>query len=243
MLIRLLPFSTADGATNMARDEAMLESASVRGIASLRFYTWTEPTLSLGYFQPSACRSLPRFASLPWVRRSTGGEAILHHHELTYSFGLPSTPEWKSRDSWICRFHGLLRDVLADHGIDSRLVACGEEKRIGEILCFLHQTPGDLIVAGSKVAGSAQRKLKGALLQHGSILLSRSKHAPELAGIHDMASKDLFVPRALATVLTRPFAVATGARVEAGEWTLDESARVEMIRNEKYANREWNGRR
>jgi lipoate-protein ligase A len=79
--LRLLPFAAADGATNMARDEAMLESASARGVASLRFYTWTEPTLSLGYFQPRAPKDdVPNLARLAWVRRSTGGAGIVHHH-------------------------------------------------------------------------------------------------------------------------------------------------------------------
>src|SRR6266496_1780497 len=111
--IRLLPFASADGATNMARDEAMLESAADLGVASLRFYSWSAPTLSHGYFQPSAGRDSPTLAPLAWVRRSTGGAGIIHHHELTYSFALPSLPEWRSEESWICRFHQLLRDVLS----------------------------------------------------------------------------------------------------------------------------------
>ena len=81
--IRLLPFAPADGATNMAADEALLESAA-RGVASLRFYTWTEPMLSLGYFQPAEERQADaNLARLAWVRRATGGAAIVHHHELT----------------------------------------------------------------------------------------------------------------------------------------------------------------
>ena len=81
--IRLLPFGSADGPTNMAADEALLECASA-GVASLRFYTWTEATVSLGYFQPAAAREqVADLARLPWVRRSTGGAAIVHHHELT----------------------------------------------------------------------------------------------------------------------------------------------------------------
>src|SRR4051812_24837067 len=111
--IRLLPVAAADGPTNMAADEAMLESAAGRGLASLRFYTWTGPTVSLGYFQPSAGRET-KLAALPWVRRSTGGAAILHHRELTYSFALPATPDWKSADPWICRVHRLLRGVLLE---------------------------------------------------------------------------------------------------------------------------------
>ena len=191
--LRLLPFATADGATNMARDEAMLESASERGVASLRFYTWTEPTLSLGYFQPSASRESSKFGPLPWVRRSTGGAGIVHHHELTYSFALPRNSRVEVRASrGSAGSTSLLRDVLADRGVESRVVVCGEEQKLGEVLCFLHHTPGDLVIGGSKVAGSAQRKLRGALLQHGSILLRTSEHAPELPGIHDLAGKELF---------------------------------------------------
>src|SRR5262249_346097 len=131
--IRLLPFAAADGATNMAADEAMLESASERGIASLRFYTWTEPTLSLGYFQSSDGRRLPNLAPLAWVRRSTGGAGIVHHYELTYSFALPNESHWKSDDSWICRFHRLVRAALAERDVKSQLVVCGEEQKLGEV--------------------------------------------------------------------------------------------------------------
>src|ERR1700722_19964765 len=106
--MRLLPFATADGATNMAADEAMLETASERGLASLRFYTWSEPTLSLGYFQPSVGHGLPNLASLAWVRRSTGGAGIVHHHELTYSIALTGESYRKSAEPWICRVHKML---------------------------------------------------------------------------------------------------------------------------------------
>jgi lipoate-protein ligase A len=241
--IRLLPFARAAGATNMARDEAMLESAAGRGVASLRFYTWTEPTLSLGYFQPSAAREAQWLSPLAWVRRSTGGAGIIHHHELTYSFALPSRPEWKSNESWICRFHHLVRDLLASRGIASSVVGCGEERKLGEVLCFLHQTPGDLVIEGAKVAGSAQRKLRGALLQHGSILLRASEHAPELRGINDFAGKALFAPESLAESLSERFAAKTGAHLEAGDWTAEERVCVPVIEGEKYANAAWNGKR
>ena len=241
--LRLLPFASADGATNMARDEAMLESAAERAVASLRFYTWREPTLSLGYFQAGASRSAPRFTPLSWVRRSTGGAGIVHHRELTYSFALPAKAEWKSPTSWICRFHQLLRDVLAERNVESRLVVRGEEQKFGEFLCFLHHTAGDLVVSGSKVAGSAQRKLRGAILQHGSILLQASEHAPELPGIHDLAGRRLFTDASLAALLAEKFAVATGARRESGDWSAGELERIPVILGEKYASEEWNARR
>jgi lipoyl(octanoyl) transferase len=241
--VRLLPFASADGATNMALDEAMLESAAARGVASLRFYTWSEPMVSLGYFQPSADRATGSLAALAWVRRSTGGAMIVHHHELTYSFALPSRPEWKSEESWLCRFHHLVRVVLESHGIRSSLVVCGEEAKLGDVLCFLDQAPGDLVIGGSKVSGSAQRKLKGALLQHGSILLRASEYAPHLRGINDFAGKELFAPASLAELLAKRFAADTGARIERGEWTAEELERVQVIRREKYANPKWNGKR
>jgi lipoate-protein ligase A len=241
--IRLLPLAAADGATNMAADEVLLEAAD-RGLASLRFYTWTEPTLSLGYFQPAAGReAVADLAPLAWLRRSTGGAGIVHHHELTYGFALPSGPEWRSAEPWICRFHRLLQGVLADHGIRARLVTCEEERKLGQVLCFLHQTPGDLVIDGSKVAGSAQRKMRGSLLQHGSLLLRRSEFAPVLPGMCDFAGRELFTPRELAESLTAKFAADTGATVEPGEWSPEELARIPVIRDEKYANPRWNARR
>jgi len=229
LAIRLLPFECADGPTNMAADEALFESAEL-GIASLRFYTWSEPTLTLGYFQPAAVATL----GLPWVRRSTGGGAIVHHRELTYCLALPNAKEWRSPEPWTCRFHHLVCDVLSDIGIESRAVLCGEEKRLGETLCFLHQTAGDLLIGGSKVVGSAQRKRHGALLQHGSILLNRSEHAPMLPGINDLSGAS-YTPVQLAERLAAKFETQTA------DWT--ERERIAAIRAEKYANPEWNRKR
>ena len=241
--IRLLPFAGADGATNMAADEAMLESAA-RGAASLRFYTWTEPTLSLGYFQPAEDRAHDaNLARLAWVRRSTGGAAIVHHHELTYALALPSGREWTSAEHWICRFHHILQAVLAEHGVRAHAVVCGEEQKLGAVVCFLHQTPGDLLINGSKVAGSAQRKMRGALLQHGSILLRLSEFVPHLAGISDVPGAPQFAPVELAGKLKVAFARDTGWDVELGAWTAEEQTRTAAIRAEKYANPAWNEKR
>jgi lipoate-protein ligase A len=240
----LLPFAAADGATLMAADEAALETAAEDGIASLRFYTWNEPTLTLGYFQPHDGRGqFPTLGSVPVVRRSTGGAGILHHHELTYSFARPPGAVKKADPSWVCRFHKLLQAELADHGVPARIVGCGEEKKLGDVLCFLHHTPGDLVVAAAKVAGSAQRKLRGALLQHGSLLLRRSEYAPQLPGMEDLAGRPLFSPRQLAERLAARFAADTMAEPDPGDWTARELERIAEIRAEKYANPEWNEKR
>src|SRR5262249_54297242 len=105
--VRVLPLETADGPTNMAADEVLLEAA-VAGSASLRFYTWSEPTLSLGYFQHEALRHTDAsLAGLPWVRRPSGGATLVHHHELTYALALPAGFDWQPKSqSWLCRFHG-----------------------------------------------------------------------------------------------------------------------------------------
>ena len=241
--IRLLPFAGADGATNMAADEALLESAT-RGVASLRFYTWSEPTLSLGYFQHASERAADaNLSPLTWVRRSTGGAAIVHHHELTYALALPPGREWTSGEHWICRMHHVVQAVLAGRGVRTHAVVCGEEQKLGPLVCFLHQTAGDLLLNGSKVAGSAQRKMRGALLQHGSILLRRSEFAPHLAGISDAPGAPEFEPKALAAELTAALAADTGWSVTAAEWTAEERERTAAIRAEKYANREWNEKR
>lgn len=242
-IIRLLPFAGADGATNMSADGALLESAA-DGVASLRFYTWTEPTLSLGYFQHVSERaSDANLACLAWVRRSTGGAAIVHHRELTYALALPPGKEWTSQEHWICRFHHIVQRVLADRGIKTHAVVCGEEQKLGPVVCFLHQTPGDLLLNGSKVAGSAQRKMRGALLQHGSILLRRSEYAPHLAGICDAPGAPEIAPEELADALKVAFVAGTGWSVTPGDWTTKEQERVAAIRAEKYANSEWNEKR
>src|SRR5207249_2965292 len=107
--IRLLPFATADGAHNMAADEVLLESAAT-GAASLRFYGWSEPTLSLGYFQPEVTRQgNPLLAGLPYVRRPTGGMTLVHHHELTYALALPTPAK---AQPWLCRMHGIIGHAL-----------------------------------------------------------------------------------------------------------------------------------
>ncbi len=239
--IRLLPFAAADGATNMSADEAMLESA-VRGVASLRFYTWSEPTLSLGYFQHAADRDT-NLARLPWVRRSTGGAAIVHHHELTYALALPPGNEWASREHWICRFHHVVQRVLRAYGVESHAVVCGEEQKLGEVVCFLHQTPGDLLINGSKVAGSAQRKMRGAMLQHGSILLHRSEFVPLLPGICDAPGAPEIAVEELGDILTKAFVADTGWDVMPGDWTAEERERIAVIRAEKYTHRDWNEKR
>ncbi len=245
--VRTLPFAALSGAGNMAADEAMLHSAAERGVASVRTCSWTAPTLSLGYFQPAAVRlDDGRTADLAWVRRATGGAAIVHDPatELTYSLALPAGADWQPKGrSWICRMHEFLRETLeAVWGIESKLVICGEEQKLGPTLCFLHQTPGDLLVVGHKIAGSAQRRHKGALLQHGSVLLRRSPFAPNLPGLRDLTEKAIAAEE-LAIALGRRVAVETGWHLHPGRWTDEELDGARRIEAEKYGAAAWNAKR
>jgi lipoate-protein ligase A len=228
----------------MAADEVMLETAGV-GVASLRFYGWSTPTLSLGYFQPAAIRHTDaRLAGLPFVRRATGGDALVHHHELTYGIALPQGPPWqKRRESWVQRMHALIRATFQELGVS--LSGCGEEKKLGPVLCFHHQTPCDLLLQSHKVVGSAQRKARGALLQHGAILLAQSPHTPSLPGLHELAafdpsppSRDLLI-QAILTTLHED----TGWTLTPADWTPTESLRAATLVAEKYASPVWNAKR
>src|SRR5438045_1687207 len=140
---RLLPFALSDGPGNMAADEALLIAAQA-GVASLRFYGWTQATLSLGYFQPASVRDTnPLLSDLPLLRRCTGGEALVHHLELTYALALPPGIPWQSRQqSWLCRMHRIIAAALANLGVLVHTCSALEEKRLGGVLCFLHHAAG-----------------------------------------------------------------------------------------------------
>jgi len=217
---RLFGYTALDGPFNMALDECLLETAATTGQASLRFYGWKTPTLSLGYFQPSASRlSDPRVAELPYVRRPSGGKALVHHHELTYALALPPGAPWQTRgESWIERMHAVIRMALQYRTTRMDTSCCVEEKKLGDFLCFLHQTPCDILVGPYKVVGSAQRKSRGALLQHGAILLAQSPHTPALPGLHELAGflMDNDGREALMADILHAFCWATGWQLADG---------------------------
>ncbi|MGL6076073.1 MAG: lipoate--protein ligase family protein [Fimbriiglobus sp.] len=239
--LRLLPLESLSGPENMAADEALLHSTLDGQTASLRFYTWTTPTVSLGYFQSANIRG-ERYAQLPWVRRATGGAMLVHHHELTYAIALPAGKLWQAGESWLCRMHHVIAAVLAGFGAKADPVVCGREKKLGEVLCFEHQTAGDLITDGTKVVGSAQRKSHGALLQHGGILLATSPHTPELPGLQERNGV-LISAHALAAKLAPAIAEAEGCELQPDDWTATEREfRASLVRD-KYTHPTWNEKR
>jgi lipoate-protein ligase A len=238
-----LPYAEADGAANMAADEALVRSA-IAGVASLRFYGWTMATMSLGYFQPASVRHAdPSLAMLPWVRRPSGGATLVHHHELTYAIALPPGPAWQMGEPWLLRMHRIIAVALAGLGLGGQIETVGDVSiRHGDILCFQQFTPGDLLSGGKKVVGSAQRKHRLALMQHGSILLAQSACTPSLPGIRETTGLALTVAEAQEAILLA-FRADTGWFVETAEWTTLERESIRELTAEKYATAAWNGKR
>ncbi|HVW38332.1 MAG TPA: hypothetical protein VHB99_13545 [Pirellulales bacterium] len=190
---RLILDPPGGGAWNMAVDEALLEDGGRVGGWTLRFYGWSEPTLSLGYFQTiESRRRHPASQGCPLVRRQSGGGAIVHDRELTYALIAPARHALARESQRLYRaVHGAIVQELASVGVPARMhdpAVDMERTRSAEepFLCFERRAVGDIVVGEAKIGGSAQRRRLGAVLQHGSLLISRSKAAPELPGIEEL---------------------------------------------------------
>lgn len=238
--LNVLPLMTDTGPRNMAADELMLELVTETE-GWLRFYNWSVPTLSLGYFQPIADRQKhPASAQLPVVRRSTGGGAIVHHREVTYALAIPNGPPWHSATPWPCRMHQSIALALGRNGVKA---ICSEgHPSDGEYLCFRHHAQGDVVVKGAKIVGSAQRRRAGATLQHGSILLMASHHAPELKGIFEMTNLILNSAE-IADAIRERLRAEPYWRMERKPFPSDWRDRVTQRAAERYGNDEWTYRR
>jgi lipoate-protein ligase A len=181
----------ASGAWNMAVDQVLLESVVAGGPPTGRWFRWDRPTLSVGFFQaPGGPLTDERLRGLPVVRRLSGGGALVHHRELTYSCTLPAGhPLAESQRDLYISVHAQVIAVLAEFGIQAQLRGKAIPDRAGEFLCFSRGDDFDVVMAGNKVLGSAQRRRKGAVLQHGSLVLERSEWAPEFSGVFDCAGR------------------------------------------------------
>lgn len=172
---RYLVSPPADGAWNMAWDQALMARARRTGEAVLRIYGWSSPTLSLGRNQTAkGAYNLEAAAArgVTFVRRPTGGRALLHHREVTYSVTAPEAFDPTLRGAY-ARVNQLLLTALRSLGVDAQL--SGPKARSlppGLAPCFDQPSPGEIVVGGRKLVGSAQWRHDGALLQHGSILLA-----------------------------------------------------------------------
>jgi lipoate-protein ligase A len=201
---RLLLSPPASGPDNMALDEALMLRASETGQWVLRVYSWAAPTISLGRNQTArALYDLGRIRErgLSVVRRLTGGRAILHHREITYSVTGPTQAAGGLRESYE-RINRLLLSGLRSLGIEA--VTAGATTRAiapGVTPCFDEPAAGELTLDGRKLAGSAQWRSEGALLQHGSILVEDDQSS--LAGLTMTPHAAIPRPATLAKALGR----------------------------------------
>ncbi|HEY6089809.1 MAG TPA: lipoate--protein ligase family protein [Gemmatimonadaceae bacterium] len=171
---RLLLAAPRSGAENMARDSALQARAARTGETVFSVYSWTRPTLSFGRHQPAAGRydiEKIRSANVDVVRRPTGGRAILHDREVTYSVTAPIWDDAPLREAY-ARINRLLIDGLGRLGADVELASTTERAPVPSTRpCFETPDEGELVARGQKLVGSAQWREDGALLQHGSILV------------------------------------------------------------------------
>ena len=171
-----LPEEAADGATNMARDLALLDLAAERGIGVVRTYTWAPHTLSFGANEPAIKRydrDAIRARRLAVVRRPTGGRAVWHAEELTYSVTAPEGTLGSLAHSYRAIHETLLAALAALTDPATLSLAPSPPRQLGldAGACFASPAGGEIVSALGKVVGSAQLRERGAFLQHGSILL------------------------------------------------------------------------
>ncbi len=239
--VRLILDDPRDGAWNMAVDEVLLESAAVNG-PTLRIYQWSEPTLSLGYFQRYTEREKhPASSQCAVVRRSSGGGAILHHHELTYSFASPVQDRIRCDASDLYRaIHRCLVGALRNFEIDAKLRESATKIPAANepFLCFLRQAEGDVLLNDRKVGGSAQRRKHNAVLQHGSVLFESSHSAPELLGIRELSSSSISLDELRAEWLAW-ISEFLGLDFSPASLSSDETNKVRKIAANKYQSPRW----
>lgn len=248
------------GRRNMAVDEAILDALAAtpadRPVAVLRFYQWEPATLSLGYFQHLAERdSHAASRTCPLVRRPSGGGAILHDRELTYSLTVSAGfPQSRPSTQLYHAMHRALVRTLADVGVEAHLWTppssapqssaqdTSDGKADEPFLCFQRRTDGDVIVGEYKIAGSAQRRRLGAVLQHGSLLLERSPHAPELPGIAELTGVRL-APNEFAAQWALTLGGELGCVFSPASLEPEVIAAAEVLAESKFASAAWNARR
>ncbi len=193
MICHVLPHTIAPGVWQMGMDQAMMERADEQGAAFFRTYQWRVPTLSLGWFQKLASAQVEsRFREAPIVRRPTGGGAIWHDHDLTYALAMPRAFAIARAPSLLYKsVHGAILEVFAETGLKAALRGESDEsprpRGSRPFLCFADADPEDVVASGSKIVGSAQRRSRGAVLIHGSLLLASSLSVPELPGLGEIS--------------------------------------------------------
>jgi lipoate-protein ligase A len=256
---RLIHSRAADGATNMAIDEAILRAVgSGHAPPTLRLYAWAPPCLSLGRGQPvdDVDRQALQAAGYDLVRRPTGGRAILHIDELTYSvIAAEDEPRvaggvvesYRRLSAGLVR--GLERLGVVDIVADER---SGNRNAEGPV-CFEMPSDYEITVGRRKLVGSAQMRAQGVVLQHGALPLCGdiARICPLLASHPDptrVRARAVAVDEVLgrpvswdeaAGALAAGFAVALNLVLAPDALTAEELAEAQALRTERYATAQW----
>jgi len=262
---RLLLDPPQDGFQNMARDEALLEhcrrgAAHSRAFPVLRIYGWSIPTLSLGRFQDAlqaVDQGFCRDHGIPVVRRPTGGGAVLHDREVTYSLVGPTGaapfmgPILESYRRIACGLAAGLKLLGLTPDTPQR-TGCQERGAL-PVQCFSHAASYEITFAGRKVVGSAQVRRKGASLQHGSILLDandrlfddatggQSSERRSWTTLREMLDRRIEFEEA-ALAIARGLGEAFEVQWQMGEMEGAEERLAERLRARKYLNAHWTAR-
>ncbi|MBP2635198.1 MAG: biotin/lipoate protein ligase [Firmicutes bacterium] len=269
---RLIISGTGNAANNMAIDEALMLSQTASGaLPALRLYGWHPAAVSLGYFQKTekaidlaSCSD----HGIDVVRRLTGGRAVYHAAELTYSITIredhPIVPQTITASYML--FSNALQASLRELGITTQLTmpqsAYSQGKRVKTVsaACFDAPSHYEMIVGEQKLVGSAQVRKNGVVLQHGSILLDFS--AESLADVLHTQSPnekiglvEMLKKRAtslteqlgrkvswdeVAAVITEAFGPALGIRLVSDKLTVQEKEIAEQLAASKYSQDSWN---
>jgi lipoate-protein ligase A len=239
----------------MALDEALLESlaAGARG-PTLRFYQWSPPSVSLGVFQPFADyeRAVARAGVVPVdvVRRITGGGAIRHDREWTYSLVIArSDPLARGDPGGLYRaVHAGLIAGLRRLGVAVRLRlrgagGCAPSAGCGDFFCFERGDPNDVVADdGRKIVGSAARRLPEAVLQHGSIVIEAPVGSPKATSVAEQLGRSID-DAAVLRACVEGLSAALELSLPVGVPTPAELARARELANVKHAAADWLRRR
>lgn len=254
---RLILTGPGDAFYNMALDEAIARSTmAADSPPTLRLYAWNSPSVTLGRFQRASEADHGYCARnrIPIVRRPTGGRAILHGPELTYSFSAPGTePVTQGLMESYAALSAAFLTAFRSLGLDAQ---AGRTKRArpslgtNNPLCFSSTSYGEITVKGRKVIGSAQRRWPGGILQQGSIpleVLKEETHAAfkseaeTLIGLRELKSAITY--DSLKDAVIGGFESALKVRLAHGSVTPEEENEAGRLAREKYSTPQWNALR
>jgi len=266
---RLIINAPAEGAWNMAVDEAILEStAGFQQPTTLRLYAWNPYCLSLGHAQTITDIDLDRLQASRWqlVRRPTGGKAILHANELTYCI-CASKKDPHVQGSVLESYQHLSQGLInAMQFVNLKAISephkSPAERNTTKPICFEIPSDYEITMHGKKIIGSAQARKKDGVLQHGAIPLfgditritqalsysteeERSQAAAllnERAAVLETFTAEKITWKKMAHALICGFENALGIKMTIGRLSDSERERAKQLMEEKYANDEWTKR-